>query len=227
MGDDILKQVFQDKRILLEQLVPFGFIKIEQGFLYRRELTGTGLQVEIFVDFEGNITATVIDPALGEPYTLHLVKSASGSFVGKVRELYEQILREIGRQCCETEIFHGIQAKSLIEYVRNTYGNELEFLWDKFPKSAIWRRSDNQKWYGSMNRISMRKLGVSADLCVETVNLCETPEIIQNLIDSKAYFPAYHMNKKHWYTLLLDGTVDLEEVCDRVDRSYQLAKKKG
>lgn len=227
MNDDTLRQVFQNKKILLTRLVPFGFVKFENGFLYCRELTGTGFQIEVFVDFDGMITATVVDPTIKEPYTLHLVGNASGSFVGKVKALYEQTLQEIAEQCCEIEMFHGMQAKALIEYVRTAYGNELEFLWNKFPQSAIWRRDDNQKWYGSLNTISMRKLGWDSDALVEIVNLSEMPETIQRLVDYKAYFPGYHMNKKHWYTLLLNGTVDFEEICRRLDSSYQLVKKKG
>ncbi|MDE7400427.1 MAG: MmcQ/YjbR family DNA-binding protein, partial [Clostridia bacterium] len=35
----------------------------------------------------------------------------------------------------------------------------------------------------------------------------------------------YHMNKKHWLTIPLDGTVPIGEICSRLDQSYILAKK--
>ena len=37
--------------------------------------------------------------------------------------------------------------------------------------------------------------------------------------------PGWHMNKKNWYTIILDGRIQTEEVCTRIDESYRLAKK--
>ena len=34
--------------------------------------------------------------------------------------------------------------------------------------------------------------------------------------------PGYHMNKQHWLTVFLDGTVPKERVFDRVDESFRL-----
>jgi predicted DNA-binding protein (MmcQ/YjbR family) len=33
---------------------------------------------------------------------------------------------------------------------------------------------------------------------------------------------GYHMNKKHWNTILLDGSVPDKEICSWIDHSYQL-----
>jgi predicted DNA-binding protein (MmcQ/YjbR family) len=38
--------------------------------------------------------------------------------------------------------------------------------------------------------------------------------------------PGYHMNKKHWNTILLDGTVPDKEVFSWVDHSYELVAGK-
>jgi predicted DNA-binding protein (MmcQ/YjbR family) len=37
--------------------------------------------------------------------------------------------------------------------------------------------------------------------------------------------PGYHMNKKHWNTVNLDGTVPDKEVCSWIDHSYNLLTK--
>ena len=50
------------------------------------------------------------------------------------------------------------------------------------------------------------------------------PEQMNAMIDKKRYFPGWHMNKKHWYTIILDGSVSTEEICSRIDESYRLAK---
>lgn len=38
--------------------------------------------------------------------------------------------------------------------------------------------------------------------------------------------PGYHMNKKHWNTIVLDGTLSKKQVLKMVDDSYDLVKGK-
>ena len=38
--------------------------------------------------------------------------------------------------------------------------------------------------------------------------------------------PGYHMNKKHWNTVLLDGSVPEQEVLSWIDHSYNLITKR-
>ena len=49
--------------------------------------------------------------------------------------------------------------------------------------------------------VSKRKLGIDSHELVEIIDLRETPEVIENLIDYQHYYPGWHMNKKHWYTI--------------------------
>jgi predicted DNA-binding protein (MmcQ/YjbR family) len=39
--------------------------------------------------------------------------------------------------------------------------------------------------------------------------------------------PGYHMNKKHWNTVMLDGTVPDKEIFSWIDHSYNLVSGKG
>lgn len=121
-------------------------------------------------------------------------------------------------------VFKAEQSVALIAYVREKYGDELEYLWDKFPDNAVWRRKDNEKWYGALLTVSRRKLGIPSDEIVEIIDLRIALEEMDNLIDNACFFPGWHMNKKHWYTIILDGTVSTDEICRRVDKSYLLAK---
>ncbi len=41
-----------------------------------------------------------------------------------------------------------------------------------------------------------------------------------------AVTPGYHMNKKHWNTIILDGTVPDKEVFSWIDHSYELIIRK-
>ncbi len=69
------------------------------------------------------------------------------------------------------------------------------------------------------------KTGLPDDETVEIFDFRILPEELEALVDYKTYFPGYHMNKKHWCTIILDGTVPFEEICRRIDASYLLAIK--
>ena len=60
----------------------------------------------------------------------------------------------------------------------------------------------------------------------QLLTLKESPENIEQLIDNKKYFAGYHMNKKTWYTIHLDGSVAIEEIYERIDRSYNILMNK-
>ena len=172
----------------------------------------------------GKIYTKLLDNESKDEYVLHLVPGAAGSFVGQVKAEYEEILEEISTKCFEPDVFKSEQAKKVIAYVRDTYADELEFLWQKSPDNAIWRRKDNRKWYAALLTVSKNKLSLDGDDIIEILDLRMTPEDLEKLTDNKKYFPGYHMNKKHWVTICLDGTVPIEEIHERINESYALAK---
>ena len=56
-----------------------------------------------------------------------------------------------------------------------------------------------------------------------TINLKCDPELAIELREEfSAVTPGYHMNKKHWNTVLLDGSVPDKEVFSWIDHSYDL-----
>lgn len=42
----------------------------------------------------------------------------------------------------------------------------------------------------------------------------------------KSVIPAYHLNKTHWNSIILDGTVPNEKIHDMIYDSYKLTEKK-
>lgn len=222
---DIIHSIFKNKKVNLSKLVPFGFEQQDSCYCYDKIFFGSGFKLTVHITAKGEISAEVIDPAFDEPYTLHLADGAAGSFVGQIKAQYEETLREIAGHCFEPHVFKSKQAEELIAYVRNAYGDELEFLWEKFSGNAVWRRQDTGKWYGVLLTVSKRKLGVASDEMAEVLDLRIQPEALEALINNEAYFPGYHMNKKHWFTILLNGSVPREEICHRIDNSYRLAMK--
>lgn len=216
--------VFKNKTVNFSKLSGYGFKMQDNIFEYKTILSASGFELAVYIDLQGNVLSKVTDCETGEPYTLYLDSNAVGNFVGSVRENVESELTKIANTCFYAEIFKTTDSKAVIEYVRERYGDELEFLWEKFSGNAVWRRKDNKKWYAVMLTISKSKLGVSSDETVEIIDFRMNPDELDNLADNKTYFRGYHMNKKHWCTVVLDGSVPVCEICKRIDESYKLAK---
>ena len=219
---------FKHKSPNFNKLIKFGFSLKDDGYIYAMQILDGQFEMTVEVKLNGEVNSTVIDLATDEPYTLHLVEEASGAFVGQVRCEFEEVLNRIADSCFERDVFKGDIAHGVIEYVRNTYGDELEFLWEKFDDNAIWRRKDNNKWYAALLTVKKCKLGFESDEEVVIIDLRIDPETDGNIVDGKKYFAGYHMNKRTWMTIILDGSVPLDRICKLIDKSYILAlgKKK-
>lgn len=222
---DIIKSIFQRKTVVPEKLLAYGFTRNGSSYTHHSVLQDSGFELSVCVTQQGEVSASVTDPTLGEPYTLHLADGAAGSFVGSIRAEYERILQEIALQCFEPDVFKSAQMKRLIAYARDKYGDAPEYLWKKSPCNAVLRRKDTKKWYAVLITLSTGKLGITPAQTAEVIDLRIEPEKMDALIDRERYFPGWHMNKKSWYTMILDGSVPFEELCSRVDESYRLAVK--
>ena len=59
--------------------------------------------------------------------------------------------------------------------------------------------------------------------CGGILDLKCDPRLIGTLRESPGFLPAYHMNKANWITVLLDGSVSMEDLMPLLDLSYDLA----
>ena len=220
---DIIKSVFKFKRAVEDKLKKYGFEKSGESLVYRTNICGT-LRLTVAI-CGSEIKTEVWDTEIDEPYTLFLVEGASGEFVGKVREEYTKVLEDIAEKCFEMQIFKCEFTAKIIEYARNTYGDEEEYLWEKFPDNAVLRRRDTKKWYAAILTVPYVKFGIKREGTVEVIDVRMDPDELERTVDNKTYFRGWHMNKKHWVTMLLDGSAPYEEIIERLNNSYDLAKK--
>ncbi|WP_336014395.1 MmcQ/YjbR family DNA-binding protein [Fusobacterium polymorphum] len=219
-----VKDLIKDKKIDLKRLEKFGFKLIDNSYCYHTSLLKNQFKMTIKINLDNSIFTEIIDTETNEPYVLHLLEMKRSGYSEKVYKAYSEVLEKIKKECFEDEIFKANYAKEIINYIKNKYGDELEFLWEKSPKNAVVRRKSTKKWYVAILTVSKRKLNLDSDEIIEVINLHNRVEEIEKLIDNKKYFPAYHMNKKHWCTICLDGTVELKEIYKLIDISYELAK---
>ena len=218
-----INNFIKDKKINFKKLEEFGFELINNSYYYHTSLLKNQFKMSVKISLDNSIFTEIIDAETNEPYILYLIEKRSG-YSEKVYKEYSDILEKIKKECFEDEIFKANYTKEIITYVKNKYGDKLEFLWEKSPKNAVVRRKSSNKWYAVILTVSKRKLNLDSDEIIEVINLHNTVEEIKKLIDNKKYFPAYHMNKKYWCTICLDGTVELKEIYKLIDISYELAK---
>ena len=121
--------------------------------------------------------------------------------------------------------------KKVFEYIKKKYQVSPEYPWKRDETSAVFRHSDNNnKWFALCMKVSRDKLGLGSYEDTDVLNLKMDDLILREiLIREGGVYPAYHMSKMHWITVILDGSVPEDKVFDLVDSSFMAtasAKKK-
>lgn len=213
------------KKANIQKLKEYGFKKNGNKFSYNTEILNGDFILNIDITEGKEIQTELIEKEFNEPYTLHLVEGANGTFVGKIREEYQKIIDNIKEKCFEIKNFEWKYSYRVLDYAKEKYNSPAEYLWPKFPRNAICRRQDNNKWYFAILSVQGNKLGLETDEIIEVIDLRVPEDDLPRLIKQKKFYPAYHMNKKHWITIILDGSVPIDEIFKFIDKSYELAKK--
>ncbi|MFR0613972.1 MmcQ/YjbR family DNA-binding protein [Lactobacillus porci] len=112
--------------------------------------------------------------------------------------------------------------------MKNRYGDEPDFPFKKFPDYAVFRNPKNRKWYGLLMTLPLGKLtGDERDqqeVAVLTVKQAE--DRLPGLLKKAGFFPAYHMNKQNWLSVLLNGDLPDDQVLALVDESRSFTERK-
>lgn len=220
-----LNKGFENKIIEYEKLLEYGFILKDNKYILEKSINNNLFQVIVEIS-KDNSVSKVVDLATKEEYILVDVSSSAGDFVGRVKAEYDNILNDIIEKCTTLNIFKSKQTKMIIQYVKEKYKDDLEYLWKKFPNNAIWRNKRNNKWYGALLVVSENKLGISSDKVVEIIDLRYQKDKLKEVIDHNKILEGYHMNKNSWITIRLDESVEIEEIYKLIDNSYKLSLEK-
>lgn len=211
-----LNKYFKNRKINYEKLKEYGFNDL---FIYNTKLSDDSFLVYIDIN---NMTSKVIDTFSDEEYLLIDVLDTKGEFVGKLKDEYESIIKSIVDTCSEIDVFKSKQSIKVINYIKDKYGDELEYLWEN-SDTAIWRNKNNSKWYGALLIINGSKLGTDITDDIEIIDLRYSKDDIDRLVDNKVVFRGYHMNKKSWITIKLDNSMSDNELFKLIDNSYNLS----
>ena len=206
-----------------KKAISFGFIEENGIFKYSSLILENDFQLIVSIE-DKEISFQVYDRETGDLYPQVHMDSMRGSFVRAVREACLEVLLQIRKSCFDVQDFICPQTKRIMAIVQEKYGNQLEYLWEKSPDTAILRHDSNQKWYAVLMKISWEKLDKGREGLVEVINVKH--DQVVSLIQEKGIYPAFHMNKRYWITVPLDDTFTDEKVLELFEISWDLTRKK-
>ena len=102
----------------------------------------------------------------------------------------------------------GVEKQAFLEYCLDTYGTSPDYPFDEDFETAVLRHADNRKWYAIVMRVSRRRFGADNDEVIDVVNLKLPTELFGSFGADDGVYPAYHMNKLHWVSVLLPDAPD-------------------
>lgn len=214
------------KRINIEKyklsddiLINFGFQFEDNTLVFKRNILNDVFRMEIKListDFE----IEVYDLDFNEVYSLFSVDSANGEIVTTIREEVKDVLGKI--LCLESVIYEDV-----LRYVKERYNSTTVKPFKTNPdiKALVTPKG---KWYALFLDVEYNKLQKDSlvDLKVKIINLKHVSSKISAITDNRNIFPAYHMNKNHWISVVLDNNIDIEYVKGLIELSYDLANNK-
>lgn len=115
----------------------------------------------------------------------------------------------------------------ILDYIEKIYNVVPEYLWLSTPANGALRNPRNGKWFAVLlGDLPKCKLGLPTDIKADVLNLKCDPMLTFTFVDNERIFRGYHMNKEHWVSVLLDGSVSFDELRMLVDMSYELVNSK-
>lgn len=108
----------------------------------------------------------------------------------------------------------------------DTYAETAERPFADDQSIVVFRHSGNRKWFAVIMTVPKIKLGILGEGTVDIVNLKCDEGVSYSVLQEEGIYPAYHMNKRHWISVLLDGSVDDDTVLWLLDISHILTSTK-
>lgn len=214
----LYNEIFDQNIFQSQKAIRYGFQKKGKAYCLTKPLPTEGFLAEIKIS-AGNFEVNVLELPAYEPFLPFNVPDFMGAFLAEIRAEVAELVDEVLQNCFETTNMRAL----LLNYLQVTYGTVPEMPWAGSDHCTL-KTAKKQKWYGILMRVPYRTLGLEKKGKIDVINLKAKPEQILKLIDHRHYFPAYHMNKKHWLSILLDTAVNLEEVKGLIDESYHLVE---
>ncbi|PWT26587.1 TerB N-terminal domain-containing protein [Butyrivibrio fibrisolvens] len=112
----------------------------------------------------------------------------------------------------------------ILEYSLNKYNTKPIYPWTLLPEYAVLRHESSLKWYALFMNVDGQRLGLTPGRIYDVIDLRCREEDISSYLGKRGFLPAYHMSKKDWITILLDGSVDIEKIIELLDISFEITR---
>ncbi len=224
--DEMEKRIFDKKRIVFPKLEEYGFVKQDDGYVYERKTTDGNFKMVVKVSLGGEVSGKVYDLDFGDEYTNFRLEENYGSFVGKIKGEFESLLMDIADKCTKKTWFSLPQTNRICDLIFERYAEEPRFEWEGDEDNAVFKNHRNEKWYGIIISVLWDRLVPGKEGKTEVINVKLDPEEIPSIVGTKGIFSAFHMNKQHWVSIVLDGTLSDDEVMSFVSKSYDIVDQR-
>ena len=216
----IEEEIFRKTKVDFDKLIKYGFKKENSLYKYSKNVMDNSFRVDIIVDENGIVKGKIFDLSFDEEYTNFRVKENIGSYASQVKEEFEKLLKDIKDNCFNREDFIYEQSNRIVKAIKEKYGDDPEFEWEKFPGYATFKNKESKKWYGLIMNLDKNKLDKKSKGEVEIINIKLDSNKIESLLKLEGFYPAYHMNKKSWISIILNNTISDEDIMNLIERSY-------
>lgn len=213
-------ELFRFLRPDVKKLEQYGFIKDRNRYEYTKELIDVCMTVIVVVD-KGSLYGKVIDNQTRDEYiTIHTAGN-KGNYATKVRTQYLEVLEDIASHCFYRVTYASDQANSMHEWMTNTLHDICGHPFTKVVNHkrvtaedvSAYHQQDNNKLYAMMLSISRSKVDGKDDTNLEDIiTIKVNPDDIHALLEKDGIYPGYHMNKKHWISIIMDSSVEDKQI---------------
>ena len=115
--------------------------------------------------------------------------------------------------------------QEFFELCSSSYLTLPDYPFDEDFETAVFRHNDNRKWFALSMQVSRRKFGIDSDEVIDVVNLKLPTEMFGSFGVADGVYPAYHMNKLHWISVILpDAPNDVVQFL--TNASFEATKSK-
>ena len=219
----LIDELFLNYFPIYENLLNYGFFAEQNVYIYKKDILNGDFEILIKIE-DGQISAKVIDKEFGDEYIGLNIKDGVGSFLGEVKDACTEVLLDIRDHCFRKDYFAFEQANRVTYHNIGKYKAEPEFLWEDTPDCGVFRNKDSKKWFGIIMHVKRDRLIKNAEGFVDVMNI-KLDDKVEDCLKINGIYPAYHMNKKYWVSIILDDTLKDDFIFNLIDISFSLSKK--
>lgn len=210
-------RIFAKKIIDPVLLTKVGFVLVDDVYCFESELDKDFIIKVIYSD---KLNIIVYDKVLGEEYVGF--RHPNGTYSLKIAAEVESFLLKLSLLIAKDQIYRLKQSQRINEYMETVYGKA------EFPfgdDCGVYKESSNQKWYALIMSIAFNKLDKNkGDELVEILNIKVNKSELSTLLKRDGVYPAYHMNKQNWVSIVLNECLGDNELILFINSSYDLVQ---